>query len=251
MRVDPSEIRPVGGRGMLVQGGPPLPVAPLAVLMGLPEIEPTRAGAKRVGLVVVAGDRRVAVLVDELVAEQEVTVKGLGERIRRVRAFSGATILPDGQVALVLNPAALARCAPARPLDAGPAAGPAGQAPVLHKRLLVVDDSVTTRTLEKGILEGAGYEVTTAVDGEDAWRILQQHGADLLISDVEMPRMDGFELTTTVRGSSRFSGLPVVLFTSHGSDRDRARGIEVGADAYIVKSAFDQQDLLETIAQLL
>ncbi len=118
-------------------------------------------------------------------------------------------------------------------------------------RLLVVDDSVTTRTLEKSILEAAGYEVTTAVDGEAGWRMLQERGADLLISDIEMPRMDGFALTETVRASGRFADLPVILFSSRASESDRARGIEVGADAYLVKSAFDQKELLETIAQLL
>ncbi len=93
--------------------------------------------------------------------------------------------------------------------------------------------------------------MTTAVDGEDGWRLLQERGADLVISDIEMPRLDGFALAAAVRGSSRFAALPVILFSSRASEADRARGIEVGADAYIVKGAFDQKDLLETIAQLL
>ena len=93
--------------------------------------------------------------------------------------------------------------------------------------------------------------MSTAVDGEAGWRLLQEQGADLLISDVEMPRMDGFALTEAVRASTRFADLPVVLFTSLASERDRNRGIAVGADAYIVKGAFDQKDLIETIAQLL
>jgi len=247
VRVDPSEVRMVAGRGVLVvPGGTPIPVAPLAELLGLPEAPAARAEAgKRPGLVVVSGDRRAAVLVDELLGEQEVTVKGLGDRLRRVRCVSGATILPEGPVALVLNASSLARAAPGRS-----AARPA-DAPAARKRVLVVDDSVTIRALEKDNLESAGYEVITAVDGEDGWRVLQQQGADLLISDVEMPRMDGLTLTQTVRSSPRFSGLPVILFTTRASDADRARGIEVGADAYMVKSSPDQKDLLETIAQLL
>ena len=110
---------------------------------------------------------------------------------------------------------------------------------------------MTTRTLEKTILEAAGYEVDVAVDGEDGWRVLQEQGADLLVSDIEMPRMDGFALTERIRSSPRFANLPVILFSSRASDSDKARGNEVGADAYIVKGAFDQKDLLETVVQLL
>jgi two-component system chemotaxis sensor kinase CheA len=119
------------------------------------------------------------------------------------------------------------------------------------RRLLVADDSVTTRTLEKTVLEAAGYEVIAASDGAEAWHLLQERGADLVISDVEMPRMDGFALTEAVRGSRRFRDLPVILLTALDNERDRARGLEVGADAYLVKSAFDQTVLLRTLEQLL
>jgi two-component system chemotaxis sensor kinase CheA len=110
---------------------------------------------------------------------------------------------------------------------------------------------VTTRTLEKTVLEAAGYDVITASDGAEAWHLLQERGADLVLSDVEMPRMDGFMLTEAVRGSRRFRDLPVILLTALDNERDRARGLEVGADAYLVKSAFDQTVLLTTLEQLL
>jgi two-component system, chemotaxis family, sensor kinase CheA len=115
----------------------------------------------------------------------------------------------------------------------------------------VVDDSMTTRTLEKSILEAAGYEVVTAADGEAGWQLLREQDVDLVISDVEMPRMDGFELTESIRRRGRSRDLPVILISARSSDRDKARGAEVGANAYIVKSAFDQKELLETLAQLL
>jgi len=223
----------------------------LAETLGLPPREPASAGGKVPGLVVTAGERRMAFLVDELIAEQEVVVKGLGARVRRIRNLSGATILPSGRVALVVNAANLIRSALGQARGAPVARAAAGAAPEARRRLLVVDDSVTTRTLEKSILEAAGYDVTVAVDGEDGWRQLQERGADLLISDVDMPRMDGLALVETVRKSGRFPDLPIVLFTSRGSERDKARGVEVGANAYIVKGGFDQKDLLETIAQLL
>lgn len=238
---------------MLATGGPPLPIASLAEVLGLPAQESEGTGGKLLGLIVVVGDRRMAFVVDELLIEQEIIVKALGDRIRRVRNVSGATILPTGRIALVLNAASLVRHALSRASGMSVVArrpAEAATAPA-RRRLLVVDDSVTTRTLEKSILEAAGYEVATAVDGEAGWRLLQERGTDLLISDIEMPRMDGFMLTEAVRASSRFADLPVILFTSQANERDRVRGAEVGADAYIVKGAFDQKELLDTIAQLL
>jgi two-component system chemotaxis sensor kinase CheA len=118
-------------------------------------------------------------------------------------------------------------------------------------RILVVDDSITSRTLLKNVLESYGYAVKTACDGQDALTLLQNEPFDLVSSDVEMPKMDGFELTAHLRADERFSRLPVVLVTSLESTEDRQRGIEVGADAYIVKSSFDQSNLLEIIRKFL
>jgi two-component system chemotaxis sensor kinase CheA len=257
--IGPDDLRWVAGREMLIHGKSLLPVASLAETLGLPAAPETGAGAgagagangKRPGLIVAAGERRMAFLVDELVAEQEIVVKSLGTRIRRIRNFSGATILPSRRIALVLNAAALIRSAWNQDLGSAPAPEPTGTAPVGRKRLLVVDDSVTTRTLEKSILEAAGYEVLTAADGEAGWKLVQEQDVDLVIADIEMPRMDGFTLTEAIRRSERSHDLPVILITARSSDRDKARGIEVGADAYIVKSGFDQKDLLATLAQLL
>jgi two-component system, chemotaxis family, sensor kinase CheA len=251
VRIGPDDIRRVGGREMLVHGKSPLPVASLAQTLGLPAPEAAGVTGTRPGLIVAAGERRMAFVVDELVAEQEIVVKGLGARIRRIRNFSGSTILPSGRIALVLNAATLIRAATSQTLGTTLAPGPSRTAPLAKKRLLVVDDSITTRTLEKSILEAAGYEVVTAADGEAGWKLLQEQDVDLVITDVEMPLMDGFELTESIRRSNRSRHLPVILISARSSDRDKTRGIEVGADAYIVKSAFDQKDLLETLAQLL
>lgn len=250
VRVDPADVRSVEGQPVLTLGGPPVPVVSLTEALGLRNPAPVPKGPLHV-VIVASGERRMAFVVDELLTEQELIVKNLGERIRRVRNVTGATILSSGRIALVLNAAGLIRSAQGRRTGPLLIANTAPAPVEMRKRLLVVDDSVTTRTLEKSILEAAGFEVTTAVDGEDGWRLLQEQGADLLISDIEMPRMDGFALTETVRSSPRFSRLPIVLITSRASERDKARGIEVGADAYIVKGAFDQNDLLETVAQLL
>ena len=120
-----------------------------------------------------------------------------------------------------------------------------------RQRILLAEDSLTTRSLEKSILESAGYDVVAAADGSDAWRILQERGADLVVADVEMPGMDGFALCEAIRRSLRFRELPIVLVTALESATDKARGLEIGADAYLPKSAFDQRQLLDTIAQLL
>jgi two-component system chemotaxis sensor kinase CheA len=121
-----------------------------------------------------------------------------------------------------------------------------------QRHILVVDDSITTRTLEKNILEAAGYEVKLANDGMEAIGIVSSSDLpDLIISDIAMPRVDGFELTRRLKTEERTNRVPVILVTSLDSPEDKARGIEVGADAYIVKSSFDQTNLLETIEQLI
>jgi two-component system chemotaxis sensor kinase CheA len=199
--------------------------------------------------VLAASGRRVGFAVDALLAEQEVVVKPLGRRVR-LRLVSGATVLADGRLALILNVAELVRVAVAQAPRARQAHA-ATQPARARKRIVVVDDSVTTRTLERSILEAAGYDVATAADGAEAWALLEQSGADLVVSDVEMPRMDGFALTARIRASARFRTLPVVLLTALESERDRIRGVEAGASAYLGKSAFDQSQLLEVIGQLI
>ncbi|NJL95920.1 MAG: response regulator, partial [Anaerolineae bacterium] len=116
-------------------------------------------------------------------------------------------------------------------------------------RILVVDDSITTRTLERNILSGAGYRVVTANDGVEALALLETEKFDLIVSDIEMPRIDGFQLVEWVRQSSVYGQLPIILVTSLESQEHRERGLKAGADAYIVKSGFEQAVLLETIRQ--
>ena len=126
------------------------------------------------------------------------------------------------------------------------AAGHLDRAP----RVLVVDDAVTTRAMERGLLELAGYEVAVAVDGVDAWTALKSEPFDLVVSDVDMPRMNGFELTARIRADAALAELPVVLVSALEAREDKERGIEVGANAYVVKSSFEQSNLLEIIHRL-
>jgi len=248
VRAEPDQLRSVEGRQMLALGARPVPLASLAATLGLRG--PAAPAGKTPVVVLSIGEKRMAFVVEEFQAELEVVIKGLGARVRRTRFVSAATILPSGKIALVLNAANVVRKALQRP-SGQVMASPDRKPKAPKKRILVVDDSLTTRALEKSILEAAGYDVTAAADGAVAWQALQERGADLVVSDVDMPRMDGFALTEAVRGSERFRDLPVVLVTARETEADRTRGVEVGADAYLGKSAFDQKNLLETIAQLL
>jgi len=160
----------------------------------------------------------------------------------------GVTVLGTGEVVPILdvpdlmNSAVKANFAPHHPT--------AEKNRKENKSVLIVEDSITARTLLKTIVESAGYTVKTAVDGLDALAALKTEQFDLIVSDVEMPRMSGFDLTAKVRADEKLSHLPVVLVTSLESREDRERGIDVGANAYIVKSSFDHGNLLEVIGRL-
>jgi two-component system chemotaxis sensor kinase CheA len=249
-RAVPSELTFLDGREVLLLGAAPIPIVVLAELLGSPRS--AQPASAKVPLVVIGQqDQALALAVDELLSEQEVVCKPLGKRIARVPLVSAATVLPTGQIALLLQPAQLVRAALGRqPAQRVALVGVTAQAPA-RKRVLLVDDSATTRTLERSILEAAGYDVLVAVDGTNAYAILQEHTIDLVISDVEMPNMDGFALTEAIRSSRRLGALPVVLLTSLDSDADREHGMRSGANAYLAKSAFDQTHLLDTIRELL
>lgn len=153
---------------------------------------------------------------------------------------------------LVLHAADLVKLATRALPKTSATSGPELHQPAELKTILVVDDSITTRTLEKNILEAAGYQVKLATDGEEALGVLATDGLPhLIVSDINMPRLDGFDLTHRVKHDTRYANIPVILVTSLDSPADKARGIEVGADAYIVKSRFDQGSLLDTIEQLI
>lgn len=195
-----------------------------------------------------AAEKRIAFLVDEVLDEQEVLVKGLGRQLSRVRNIAAATVLGTGQVVPILNVSDLLKSAvqaTAAPLRA------AAEKAAVRKSILIAEDSITARTLLKNILLSAGYDVKATVDGADALTELKAGDYDLLVSDVEMPRMSGFELTVKIREDKRLAELPVVLVTSLDSREDRERGIDAGANAYIVKSSFDQSNLLETVRRMI
>lgn len=250
MRVEPHELGSAAGRDVLLTDNPPIPVVSLAGVLGIDEEQPEEKTGKLALVVVQSGSRQAALIVDALLEERELVVKNLGPRLAGLRHVAGGAVLPTGRIALILNAAELVERALSLPLRPGVTAI-RKTGVERRRRLLLAEDSVTTRCLEKSILEAAGYEVMTAVDGADAWRRLQEEGADLVVADVEMPHMDGFTLCEAIRGSRRFRDLPVVLVTAHETENDKARGLEAGANAYLPKSTFDQRQLLEVIGRLL
>jgi two-component system chemotaxis sensor kinase CheA len=248
LRISRNDLKHVEGRDVIMVEGVAAPVLTLAgVLGGRDAVD----GDGRRPALVLAAERRIAVLlVDDLMAEREIVVTTLGPRLRNVPYVTGASILSDGQISLLLDSAALVAAALGHRGQYERSLQGTGQA-AMRKKLLVADDSLTVRVLEKNILEAEGYDVIVAANGGEAWELLLKEGADLLVSDVEMPVMDGFALTEAIRASNRYKSLPVILVTGRESDSDRAKGMAAGANAYIPKSAFDQKDLLAAIEQLL
>ncbi|MBN1527503.1 MAG: response regulator [Thermoleophilaceae bacterium] len=249
-RVTPEEIKTIGNRPTVALGGHAVALARLRDVLELSGPDGRESDAARPLVLVRASGREVAFVVDEVLGEQEVMVKSLGRQLVRVRNVGGACIAGSGAVVPILNVVDLVESAAAAGAPQPTAAG-AESAPERRSRLLLAEDSITARALVKGILEGAGYEVVAAVDGLDALTRLKSEPFDLLVSDVDMPRMNGFELTAKIRADRKLAELPVVLVTALGSQRDREYGIEVGANAYIVKTDFDQGNLLEIIRRLL
>jgi two-component system chemotaxis sensor kinase CheA len=235
-------------RAALWIGGMPVVVSSLAGAVGMPATAP-------VGPVVVleSGARRYGFQVDALVGQRDVVVKDLGQLLGRLGVVRGAGVDPDGSVLVVLDAAGLIdRAWQSRPAPG--AAAPDGAVPEPTPRgggILVVDDALTVRELQRSILERAGYRVRLASDGAEALAMLTGEPADLVLTDVEMPRLDGFGLTEAIRAHPALANTAVLILSSRASDEDRLRGMEAGADGYIVKSAFDERGLLTAVERLL
>ncbi len=254
LQVQPEQITTLEGRDTVRYNGRPLTLFRLSDVLELPRRQVQRGDGRIPVLVLASAERRMGFVVDELVEEQEVVVKGLGKQLSRVGGITGATVMGSGEVVLILNVADLIKMAVRggrRSVLTAQAEQPSARSMGKRQRVLVVDDSITTRTLEKNILEAAGYAVDLATDGQEAWEALMAGEVpDLIVSDIAMPRIGGFELTRRIKNETRTEEVPVILVTSLDSAEDKAQGIEVGADAYIVKGQFDQTNLLETIDQL-
>jgi len=244
-----DSLQTVENRATVLIGGQAVSLVRLHQVLDLPAVGLGDAGPESLSMVVLAtSERRIAFQVDEVLGEQEVLVKSLGPQLVRVRNVGGAAVLGTGKVVPILNATDLMKSAvktASRPaLAQGVEEEPT---PSRRTSILVVDDSITARTLLKNVLESAGYLVRTSVDGAEAFATLRETKFDLVVSDVDMPRLNGFDLTAKIRADKKLTEIPVILVTALESRQDRERGIDVGANAYIVKSSFEQSNLLEIV----
>lgn len=241
-----SEIFIAAGQQMIEQSGQPMRLASLAEVLNEPTTPPPEDELQVVVLRV--ADRLVAFAIDELLHETELVLKPLGRELLGAPLVAGAGLMGTGEIVIVLDPNELVRQASG--LTFAPSAlATLDNIPQIpsKQRILVVDDSITTRTLEKNILEVAGYEVFIAVDGLQAWNFLRDNEVDLVVTDIEMPHMDGLELTKLIRASIHTMNLPVIVLTSLQKPEQKQAGMNAGASRYLIKSQFEQGDLLDAI----
>lgn len=234
------------GQEVLNINGRPMPLFSLGAVLGSPILDKRRDMIKVIAIQI--AERSVAFEVDELFNEIEIVLKPLGEELANAPFVSGAAILGSGNVIIVLDANDLVRRATGTTYNPNIAQVIRSQEMEARPlRILVIDDSITTRTLEKNILEAVGFDVHVAIDGAEAWQRLPDIQPDLIVSDVEMPKMNGLEFTRLLKGSEETRAIPIILLTSLGKPEQREAGLNAGADAYLIKSRFDQGELLETI----
>ncbi|MBS2027661.1 MAG: response regulator [Deltaproteobacteria bacterium] len=239
LKVAPNEVSSVAGRASVVHEGRALPYLPLARALG--QVASNESRTRWVpGLLLASGTSRAVVAVDEVLGEQELVVQGLGKVMANVKLVAGASMLNDGRVVTVANAAELLR-----------QAAEAGAQATERARILVADDALTTRALMRSVLELAGYEVAIAPDGEAAFELLQKGKFDLVVSDVQMPRLDGLGLCRRIRADQKLRETPLILVTSLDAQEDKAAGLSAGANGYLVKREVERGKLLELVGQLL
>ncbi|MFH0966284.1 MAG: response regulator, partial [Methanobacteriota archaeon] len=248
IRADPDSFFYQGNRMVVRIEGEIIRVIKLTEALGVPDISYQVDGLVPIPLVTLEyAGRQIACVVDEVIRVQEIVVRPLGSLLRRIKRITGAVILGDGAVAMVLDPLEIIQEA----FSTGHHFIPDPPLKRSVKKILVVDDSATSRALLRRILEVAGYQVHTAYDGIDAFGKLKNFDFNLVVSDVDMPRMSGYTLTEKIRADDRFRHIPVFLVTSLHSTQDQDYGKAVGANAYIVKSRFEKNTFLTIIKELL
>lgn len=258
MTLSGHELRSTDGKLAVNVIDSSVPLVKLSETLALPSREADDArktnneDARRLEVVVVTdGKRRLAFVIDELVEEQDIVVKRLDPPLNDLEFVAGVTILEKGEVVPILNVQQL--------LNAGEKSGQrySEESSKLVKakdepkrNVLVVEDSLTTRELMKNIVRSAGYDVDVAADGIEALNSISREKFDLIITDIEMPRMNGFEMTRRLKKDPATKDIPIIIVTALFRDEEKKRGMEVGADAYIKKGDFDQSKLVETINRL-
>ena len=251
LRLDPETIQTVKGREAVYWQGEIIPCARLDATLSFSHIQPQKPEAKLSLLLLQHGGKKIAFQADEILGVEEIVMRNLGTHLRRLPAFSGSSVLGTGEIALIIDVSRLFTAAQIKAgnifLDRDTVQSTSDS----RKRILLVEDQMTTRLLEKSILEAAGFFVEVAEDGTAALKKLESAPFDLVITDVQMPRMDGFTLTARLKKDDRFSNIPVIVVTSLEGEEDRRQGLEAGADAFLLKKSFNQESLIQTIGTLI
>ena len=197
-----------------------------------------------------SGDQRAAICVDQVIGSREIVVKPVGPQVGSIPGIFGATIMGDGRVIVILDVAPLVR----RHIATRKADEPRVVAPVVETRriplVMVVDDSITMRKVTSRVLERHSYEVLTAKDGVDAIEKLADRVPDVMLLDIEMPRMDGYELATHMRNDVRLRGVPIIMITSRTGEKHRQRAFEIGVDRYLGKP-YQEAELMRNVQEIL
>ncbi len=243
---DPAAAAHAEGRPVIRVEGQAIPVQALAETLKLD------AGRETTGPLVVLADtaRRHAFQVDRLIGQRDVVIKALDPLLPHLPAVAGASVEPDGSILVVLDPPGLIQRARQASRATAPKK-PIKDSAESRRSILVVDDALTIRELQRSILERAGFHVRVAVDGNHALSALAEAPSDLVLTDIEMPNMDGFALTEAIRAHPTLANIPVLILSSRSSADDRQRGLDAGADGYIQKSGFDEASLLTAVNRLL
>ncbi|KJU86062.1 chemotaxis protein histidine kinase-like protein [Candidatus Magnetobacterium bavaricum] len=245
------------GRDTIKYADQPVSLALLSDLLELERAPVLGSSHKELGpgeqsltcIIISSEQQHVGLAVQQIIDEQEVVLKRYSTLLQRVRNISGAAILETGEVCAILNPIDLIRSALKR--KSVRISEESVQQSSKTRRILLVEDTITTRTLIKRVLDSASYEVTTAIDGLDALNKLPTRDFDAVVSDIQMPNMDGLTLAETIRSDNKYKDLPIVLITALSSDEDKKRGMQAGANAYITKPTFDHKVLLDVLKRLI
>lgn len=248
VRSEMAAIASAEGMQYLPLAGRNIGLVPLAELLDLGS---THAKQQQLDLVVVEHQGRLAgFVVDDFLGEYDLATRPLDPRLGRVADVAAVALLPDGSPVVLLDVDDLMRSALSRERATLATAIGAAAHPAKRKRVLVVDDSISVRELERQLLTGRGFEVEVAVDGLDAWSRLRDESFDLLITDVDMPRMDGIELTRSIKQDPRLRAMPVMIVSYRNRPEDRRRGLEARADSYLTKADFQDDNFLKLVHQL-
>lgn len=247
-----EDVSTIENRMIIQVRGESVPVVPLSDVLGVHSGGAAKSKEKNSEFYVVITSslkKRVGFVVDKIVGEEEIFIKNVGRHLGKIQGVSGATILASGEIVVIMDvPDLIMKAQMAHPAVESRLKK---KTTVRKKRLMVVEDSLTTRELEKTILESNGYDVDVAIDGLDALDKLAKTQIDLIVTDINMPRMDGFELCRNIKTNDKLKNIPVVFVTALSREEEKRKGIDVGGQAYILKSQFDQGNLLDTIERLL